>query len=169
MSYFVFATWGADPLVTLPLVTAACSSSGSWCTTASAGVLQEHVVADLRNVRADGVSSGFGSSSGPTTSPLGEHLSGVIEIGRVTLPVPQLTAVVSASLATVILYWLVFRLRWAHLAAGNVGSRIDRRYQCDRMYALAWGIGAACVGVAGSLLSISTSSRGSAPYCAGRV
>ena len=159
-SYLVFATWGADPLVTLPLVTGAMFL---------VGIVVYYVL--LRGVLQGSMSSQIFATFGLMVflQALAQFLmgadyfavresllSGVIEIGPVTLPVPQLAAVVGASLATVILYWLVFRtavgrsLRAAaqdREAASTVGINVDR------MYALAWGIGAACVGVAGSLLS----------------
>ncbi len=83
-------------------------------------------------------------------------LSGVVEVGRVALPAPQLASVAGASLATALLYALVFRTRTGRQLRAAAQDRVAAStlgIDADRMYALAWGIGAACVGVAGALLS----------------
>jgi branched-chain amino acid transport system permease protein len=86
----------------------------------------------------------------------GSLLSGVVRVGDVTLPVPHIAAIVGVSTATALLYWLVFRTgpgRSLRAAAQDRQAALTVGINVDRMYALAWGIGGACVGVAGSLLS----------------
>jgi len=83
-------------------------------------------------------------------------LSGVVNVGGVVLPVPQIAAVVGASLATALLYLLVFRTsvgRQLRAASQDAQAASTLGINVTLMYALAWGIGAACVGVAASLLS----------------
>ena len=86
----------------------------------------------------------------------GSWLAGVISVGDLTLLLPHLAAIVGASLATAFLYWFVFRTgpgRMLRAAAQDREAALTCGINVDRMYALAWGVGAACVGVAGSLLS----------------
>lgn len=159
-SYLAFATWGADPVVTLPFVAAMMfvfglvvyyllvrrvmqgSMNSQIFATFGLMVFLQAAAQFIMGADYFAVRSGF--------------LTGVLEVGPFTLPAPQVAAVVGASTATGALYWLVFRtatgrsLRAAsqdRQAASTLGINVDR------MYALAWGIGAACVGIAGSLLS----------------
>ena len=87
----------------------------------------------------------------------GSLLSGVVTVSDIPLPVPHIAAIVGVSLATIALYWLVFQtgpgqsLRAAaqdRQAALTVGINVDRMYAFRHV-----GVGGACVGVAGSLLS----------------
>ncbi|TAK40458.1 MAG: branched-chain amino acid ABC transporter permease [Betaproteobacteria bacterium] len=159
-SYLAFATWGADPIVTLPFVAALMFVFG---------LLVYYLL--VRRVMQGSMNSQIFATFGLMVflqaaaqfimgadyfAVRGGLLSGVLEVGSLILPAPQLAAVVGASTATGVLYWLVFRtatgrsLRAAsqdRQAASTLGINVDR------MYALAWGIGAACVGIAGSLLS----------------
>jgi branched-chain amino acid transport system permease protein len=141
-SYVAYATWGADPLVTLPFVAAAMFVFGLviyylLVRQVMRGTLYAQIFATfgLMVFLQAGAQFVMGADYFAVRESL---LSGVVVVGPYTLPMPQLAAVVGASLATGLLYLL---------AASTLG--ID----ADRMYALAWGIGAACVGVAGSLLS----------------
>lgn len=83
-------------------------------------------------------------------------LSGVVRIDGVTLPTAQVAAGLGALLATLLLYALIFR---THLGRQLRAVSQDRTValtlgiNADRMNALAWGLGSACVGVAGALLS----------------
>ncbi|MSP96156.1 MAG: branched-chain amino acid ABC transporter permease [Betaproteobacteria bacterium] len=159
-SYLAYATWGADPLVSLPFVAAAMFVFGML-------IYYMLVRRVLQGAMYAQIFATFGlmvflqalaqfSFGADYLAVRNSWLSGVLEVGSIMLPVPQLAAVVGASVATGLLYLLVFRtgvgrsLRAAsqdRQAASTLGINVDR------MYALAWGIGAACVGVAGSLLS----------------
>ncbi len=82
--------------------------------------------------------------------------SGVVKLGGVVLPVPQIAAVAGASLATVLLYLLVFRTsvgRQLRAASQDAQAAETLGINVSLMYAVALGIGAACVGVAASLLA----------------
>jgi branched-chain amino acid transport system permease protein len=159
-SYLTYHTWGLDPLVTLPLVAIAMFVFG---------VFIYYIL--IRRVMGASMHAQIFASFGLMVflQALAQFvmgadyfaiqnslLSGVVNMGGVMLPVPQLAAVVGASVATGLLYWFVFRTRGGRSlraaaqdrqAAATVGINVDL------MYALAWGIGAACVGVAGSFLS----------------
>jgi branched-chain amino acid transport system permease protein len=83
-------------------------------------------------------------------------LGGVVRIGGVTLPVAQLAAGLGALLATLLLYALIFRThvgRQLRAVSQDRTVALTLGINADRMNALAWGLGSACVGVAGALLS----------------
>jgi branched-chain amino acid transport system permease protein len=159
-SYLAYATWGADPLLTLPVVACAMFVFG----VAVYYVLVRRV---LRGSMTSQIFATFGLMvflqalaqfvmGADYFAIQASLLSGVIEVGKLVLPVPQLAAAGGASLATGLLYWLVFRTRTGRslrAAAQDSQAAATLGINVDRTYALAWGIGAACVGVAGSLLS----------------
>ncbi len=83
-------------------------------------------------------------------------LSGRIGIGGVFIPIPQLVASVGAIITFGLIYWFVQRTEtgMALMATAEDAEAASLMgINSDRMYALAWGLGAACVGVAGALLS----------------
>lgn len=159
-SYLAYATWGVDPLISLPFVAALMFGFG---------VLVYYLL--IRKVLAGSMQSQIFATFGLMVflqaaaqffmgadyfAIQDSWLSGVVTMGTAILPLPQLGALVGASVATILLYFLVFRtaigrqLRAAsqdHQAASTLGIN------ASAMYALAWGIGSACVGVAASLLS----------------
>lgn len=81
---------------------------------------------------------------------------GHLSLGGVRLGTPQLVAGLGAVLATVGVWWF---LKHTRLGAALEATAADREaatlmgIDSQRMFALAWGIGAACAGVAGALLS----------------
>jgi branched-chain amino acid transport system permease protein len=83
-------------------------------------------------------------------------LAGRIAIGPIFIGLPQLAASLLALLAFGLLYWFIARTETGRAiratsedreAAGLMGIN------GDRIFALGWGIGGACVGLAGALLS----------------
>jgi branched-chain amino acid transport system permease protein len=83
-------------------------------------------------------------------------VAGRLEVGGIFVGTPQLAASVGALGAFAALYWFITRTETGlalqataqdRQAAGLMG--IDTQ----RMFALGWGIGAGCVGVAGALLA----------------
>jgi len=88
---------------------------------------------------------------------VGESLvTGRIGIGGVFIPTPQLVASVGAIITTGLIYWFIHRteMGMALMATAEDAEAASLMgINSDRMYALAWGLGAACVGVAGALLS----------------
>jgi len=76
---------------------------------------------------------------------------GALQFGR-----PQVVAAIGAVLTTAVVWWL---LNHTKLGAALEATAADKEaarlmgINPDRMFALAWGIGAACAGLAGALLS----------------
>lgn len=83
-------------------------------------------------------------------------VEGKISLLGLQLGTPQLTASLGAVLVTGGLWWFLNRTR---LGTALEATSIDREaatlmgINSERMFALAWGIGAACAGIAGALLS----------------
>lgn len=83
-------------------------------------------------------------------------VSGSVKLGGVQLGLPQLVAGLGAVVVTGVIYWFLHRTRLgAALEATAADKEAARLMGIDshRMFALAWGIGAACAGAAGALLS----------------
>jgi branched-chain amino acid transport system permease protein len=159
-TYFAFSLGHIDPLISLPAVAAA-----MFCF----GILVYHLV--MRRVLAGIMYSQIFATFGlmvffqaaaqflfGADYFVVDHglLTGVIRWGGLTIPTPQLAAAVGALICTLVLYAIVFKtglgrslraVAQDRLAATTLG--ID----ADKMNALAWGLAAACVGVAGSLLA----------------
>ncbi len=159
-TYLAYATWHVDPLVALPFVAAAMFLFG---------VLVYYVL--VRRVLGGTMYSQIFATFGlmvfmqaAAQFVMGADyfavreswLSGVLTLGDLTLPLPQIASVVGASVATGLLYLFVFRTatgRSLRAAAQDRQAASTLGIDADRMYALAWGLGSACVGVAGALLS----------------
>ncbi len=84
-------------------------------------------------------------------------VSGRISLGGLFIGLPQLVASVGALAAFTFLYWLIRKTETGRALQATAQDRqaaslmgIDTQW----MFALGWGIGAACVGVAGALLTI---------------
>ncbi len=83
-------------------------------------------------------------------------VSGAVTLGGLQLGLPQLTAGIGAVATTGAVLWFLRRTR---LGAALEATAADREAAAlmgidgQKMFALAWGIGAACAGVAGALLS----------------
>ena len=79
-----------------------------------------------------------------------------IALAGVFVSGPQLAAAAGAVVTTALLWWLLSRTstgRALLATAEDKQAAALMGIDPDRMFALAWGIGAACVGVAGALLS----------------
>ena len=84
-------------------------------------------------------------------------VSGRFSLGGLFIGLPQLVASVGALAAFAFLYWLIRKTETGRALQATAQDRqaaalmgIDTQW----MFALGWGIGAACVGVAGALLTI---------------
>lgn len=159
-SYLAYVTWGADPVVSLPFIALLMFVFG---------VVVYYLL--IRRVLTGSMHAQIFATFGLMVflqaaaqffmgadyfAIQNSWLSGVITIGDVVLPMPQIAAVVGASLATLLLYALVFRTsfgRQLRAAAQDAQAASTLGINPSTMYALAWGIGSACVGVAASLLS----------------
>jgi branched-chain amino acid transport system permease protein len=83
-------------------------------------------------------------------------VSGNLKLGAFQIGLPQVVAGAGAIVVTVVLYLFLTRTRaGAALEATAADKEAARLMGIDsqKMFALAWGIGAACAGVAGALLS----------------
>ncbi|HLC06121.1 MAG TPA: branched-chain amino acid ABC transporter permease [Anaerolineales bacterium] len=83
-------------------------------------------------------------------------LAGRVEFLGLYAGKPQLFAAVGALLTTGIVYWFIERTetgRALQAVAEDREAAALMGVNSDRTFALAWGIGAACVGVAGALLA----------------
>lgn len=83
-------------------------------------------------------------------------VAGSFKLGQIQLGKPQLVAGIGAIVVTGLIYFFLTRTKLgAALEATAADKEAARLMGIDshRMFALAWGIGAACAGVAGVLLS----------------
>jgi len=83
-------------------------------------------------------------------------LSGNLNVGGLFIGIPQLAASVICVVTFIILYLLINK---TEIGAALLATSEDREaaslmgINSDKMFALGWGIGAACLGVAGALMS----------------
>jgi branched-chain amino acid transport system permease protein len=83
-------------------------------------------------------------------------LSGRVELFGIFIGVPQLVTSLASLLAFGLLYWFISRTETGLALQATAQDRHAASLMgidTERMYALGWGIGAACVGVAGALLA----------------
>jgi len=86
----------------------------------------------------------------------GSLLEGRIEIAGVFLGRPEVAAALGGIITTALLYWFLknTRLGWAlEATAENRTVAALMGINTEWMFTLAWGIGAACAGIAGTLLA----------------
>jgi branched-chain amino acid transport system permease protein len=84
-------------------------------------------------------------------------VSGRISLWGLFIGLPQLVASVGALAAFAFLYWLIRKTETGRALQATAQDRQAAALMgidTQRMFALGWGIGAACVGVAGALLTI---------------
>jgi branched-chain amino acid transport system permease protein len=159
-TYLAYVTWGVDPVLSLPFVVALMFCFGLvvyylLIRRVLQGSMQSQIFATfgLMVFLQAGAQFVMGADYFAVRN---SWLSGVVKLEGVVLPVPQIAAVVGASLATVLLYLLVFRTsvgRQLRAASQDAQAAATLGINVSLMYAFAWGIGAACVGVAASLLA----------------
>jgi branched-chain amino acid transport system permease protein len=83
-------------------------------------------------------------------------LSGHIGIGGIFVGIPQLVASICCIITFVLLYWFIHKTEvgFALLATSEDREAANLMgINSHKMFALGWGIGAACLGVAGALMS----------------
>src|SRR6266511_1380445 len=127
-TYWAWALWRLDPLLSLPLTAAALflrsAAQALW------GV-------DFQLVKDP-------------------WIQGRISLGGLFIGMPQLAASIGALLAFVFLNWFISRTETGLALQATAQDRQAASLMginTQRMFALGWGIGAACVGVAGALLT----------------
>ena len=87
---------------------------------------------------------------------LGRLFGGSVALGGVSLGVPQIAAALLAGLAFAALYVFIGRTRTGlalQAVAEDKATAALMGIDSGRMFALGWGLGAACVGVAGAVLA----------------
>ncbi len=87
---------------------------------------------------------------------LGRIFGGSVAVGGVSLGMPQIAAAVLAGLAFAALYVFIARTRTGlalQAVAEDKATAALMGIDSDRMFALGWGLGAACVGLAGAVLA----------------
>lgn len=163
-AFWLHALWGLDPLVSLPITAALLFLLGLVVYRAIvAQVLGGPMLAQIFATFGLGLflrssaqylwTADFRSIDNPL---LGRVAGGRLLIGGIAVGVPQVAAAVLAVLAFGLLYLLIARTKLG-LALQAVAE--DREtatimgIDSGRMFALAWGLGAACVGVAGAALA----------------
>ncbi|MGA2550192.1 MAG: branched-chain amino acid ABC transporter permease [Burkholderiaceae bacterium] len=83
-------------------------------------------------------------------------VSGTVALGGIQLGLPQLAAGLGAVVVTLLVYVFLTRTRTGVALEATAADREAAKLMgidSDRMFMLAWGLGAACAGVAGALLS----------------
>ncbi len=160
-AFWGWALWSVDPLLSLPLTTLALFVLGvltykgiiRWIL---GGPMLAQIFATfglaifLRSVAQFVFGVDFRLIQNP-------WVQGRISLGGLFIGLPQLTASVAAVAAFAGLYWF---LRRTETGLALQATAQDRQaaslmgINTERMFALGWGIGSACVGVAGSLLAI---------------
>jgi branched-chain amino acid transport system permease protein len=83
-------------------------------------------------------------------------VQGRIDLGGIFIGLPQLVASVMAVVAFGFLYWFINKTETGKALQATSEDREAAALvgiNSDKMFALGWGIGAACVGVAGALLA----------------
>jgi branched-chain amino acid transport system permease protein len=160
LSFWMYTLWGIDPLLSLPVSAALLFLMG----VVVYRLMIRHIVGAPMLIQ---IFATFGLMIflryvafyffTPDYRTIQEpFLSGRIAIYGVYLSVPQLVAALGAFLTTGVVYVLIHRTR---LGAALMATAEDREaaalmgIDTDRMFTLAWGIGAATAGIAGSLLS----------------
>ena len=160
-TYWAWALWRLDPVVSLPLTAAALFLLGfatyhgliRWVLGAPmlAQIFATFGLAIFLRSAAQAI---WGVDFHLVKDPL---VQGRISLGGLFIGLPQLVASVGALLAFVFLNWFISRTETGLALQATAQDRQAASLMgidTERMFVLGWGIGAACVGVAGALLTI---------------
>jgi len=160
-AFWGWALWSVDPLLSLPLTAAALFLLGvltykgiiRWIL---GGPMLAQIFATfgLAIFLRSGAQFVFGVDFRVVRDP---WIQGRISLGGLFIGLPQLTASVAALVAFGFLYWFLTRTETGLALQATAQDRQAASLMginTERMFALGWGIGSACVGVAGSLLAI---------------
>ncbi len=160
ISFWMYTLWGIDPLVSLPV---------SGILLFFLGMLMYRVV--IRRILGAPMLIQIFATFGvmilmryvafyffkPNYRSVQQTLlSGNIDLGGVYVSVPQLAAALGAFITTGAVYILIHRTQIGGALQATAEDRDAAALMgidTDRMFTLAWGIGAATAGIAGSLLS----------------
>jgi len=160
-AFWGWALWSVDPLLSLPLTTLALFVLGvltykgiiRWIL---GGPMLAQIFATfgLAIFLRSAAQFLFGVDFRLIQNP---WVQGRISLGGLFIGLPQLTASVAALAAFAGLYWFLMRTETGLALQATAQDRQAAALMginTERMFALGWGIGSACVGVAGSLLAI---------------
>lgn len=160
LSYFLHAAFGWDPIAALPINAVALFALGVLVYYALIRrVLRAPMLAQIFATFGLGV---FLQNAAqflwrPDFRTLGDTwVTGRFALAGVFVSGPQVAAAAGAVITTGALWWLLSR---TEVGRALLATAEDRQAASlmginpDRMFAFAWGLGAACVGVAGALLS----------------
>ncbi len=160
VTYWLWALWGMDPLFSLPI-----SALVMFILGALTYLLVIRYVLDAPMLAQ--IFSTFGLMiflrflaqvlwTEDYRRIRGSLLEGRIEIAGVFLGRPEVAAALGGIITTAILYWFLkgTRLGWAlEATAENRTVAALMGINTEWMFTLAWGIGSACAGIAGTLLA----------------
>jgi branched-chain amino acid transport system permease protein len=160
VSFWAWALWRLDPLVSLPLSAAALAALG-WATYHGLVrfILEAPMLAQifatfgLAVFLRSGAQALWGADFHIVKEPL---VQGRLALGGVFIGLPQLVASAGALLAFGVLYWFITRTETGlALQATSQDRQAASLMGIDtqRMFALGWALGGVCVGVAGGLLA----------------
>jgi branched-chain amino acid transport system permease protein len=159
-TFWAWALWRLDPLVSLPLTAAVLFCLGvatyhgliRWILAAPM-LAQIFATFGLAVFLRSGAQALWGVDFQLVKNPL---VQGRISLGGLYIGLPQLVASVGALAAFAFLNWFITRTETGLALRATAQDRQAASLMginTERMFALGWGIGAACVGVAGGLLT----------------
>jgi branched-chain amino acid transport system permease protein len=160
-TFWLWALWGLDPMISLPLTAALLFALGA---ATYHGVIRWILDAPmLAQIFATFGLAIFLRSAAQALWGVDFHLvrdpwvQGRISLAGLFIGLPQLVASGGALLAFGFLTWFIRRTETGLALQATAQDRQAAALMginTERMFALGWGIGAACVGVAGGLLAI---------------
>ncbi len=160
-TFWAWALWRLDPLVSLPLTAGVLFLLGI---ATYHGLIRWILAAPmLAQIFATFGLAIFLRSLAQAIWGVDFHLvkdpwvQGRVSLGGLFIGLPQLVASVGALVAFVFLNWFIGRTETGLALQATAQDRQAASLMgidTDRMFALGWGIGSACVGVAGALLAI---------------
>jgi len=159
-AYWTYILFSFDPLLSLPLCTALLFAIG---VLTYKGIISKIIHAPFlaQLVATFGLGIFLRSFAQFLWSPnyrMVENpwVAGRLDIGGVFIGLPQLVATVMAVIAFAFLYWFINKTETGKALQATSEDREAAALvgiNSDKMFTLGWGIGAACVGVAGALLA----------------
>ena len=159
-SFWLFSLYALDPVFTLPLTTLMLFGIGAATyQTVIRRIINASMLAQIFTtfglmILLRGVAQFLWKPD--FRSVENSLVSGRLSLGALQFGLPQIVAAAGAICATFFIWWFLNRTR---LGAALEATAADREaaqlmgIPVQRMFTLAWGIGAACAGIAGALLS----------------
>lgn len=160
MAFWLWALFSIDPVVSLPLIMLLLFFSGVLVYfIIIKRVMKAPMLAQILSTFGLGIFLRYLAQFlwTPDTRMIQEPwLEGRIEIAGIFIGLPQLAASVVAVIAFILLYIFVNRTEvgWALLAVSEDREAASLMgINSDKMFALAWGIGVACLGISGAMMA----------------